>query len=365
MTKITVSSLALTLYSGINLVLFCSLMWITILLIVSTSIQAEEKPEDFTLLSIEKLLEVKTVRNAVNILHSHIHKRDDWMVGYHYMRMEMDGNRDGTADVSTASILANFPITPLSMSMQSHMFHLMYAPSDDLTVMAMLPYKILSMDHVTRAGVSFTTRAEGIGDLSVMSHYVLYRAPQNKQLFSLQAGLSFPTGSIDKRDTTPAGASQKLPYPMQLGSGTYDLKLGADFQYFKDDWLFAVNSIGTIRFGENDEDYRLGNILEIGSWATYGWSDWLSTTLHLSGKSWGNVSGADPELNPALISTADPDRRGGTRIDALIDVELVIPNGNWQNNSFGIEFGMPIYQNLEGPQLETDWIVSMGWQWVF
>jgi len=38
--------------------------------------------------------------------------------------------------------------------------------------MATLPYNILSMDHVTRTGVNFTTRAEGIADLGVMGHYV-------------------------------------------------------------------------------------------------------------------------------------------------------------------------------------------------
>ena len=177
--------------------------------------------------------------------------------------------------------------------------------------------------------------------------------------------MSFPTGSIDERDQTPAGPDQKLPYPMQLGSGTYDLKIGANFQYYKDQWLFGANSMGTIRLGENDEDYRLGNVLELGSWVSYEWDNWLSTTFRLNGKSWGNISGADPELNPAMISTADPDRRGGTRLDALFNVELYVPGGKWKGNSFGIEFGVPIYQNLEGPQLETDWTISVGWQWVF
>jgi len=94
--------------------------------------------------------------------------------------------------------------------------------------------------------------------------------------------------------------------------------------------------MGTIRLGENDNDYRLGNILELDGWVSYEWANWLSTSFRLN-----------------------------TRIDMLFDVELYTPSGKWRGNRLGIEFGVPIYQNLEGPQLETDWIFSVGWQWIF
>ena len=35
-------------------------------------------------------------------------------------------------------------------------------------------------------------------------------------------GISFPTGSIDLRDRTPASNSSRLGYNMQNGTGTYD-----------------------------------------------------------------------------------------------------------------------------------------------
>ncbi len=364
MTRTTVSLRALSRLSWMSRALIYALIGLTIPT-PSSATHADNVPEDLTTLSIEELLEVEINRNAVSILRSHIHEQGEWMIGYRYMTMDMDGNRDGTTDVSTTSVLTDFVISPTAMGRQSHMINVMYAPSDDLTLMAMLPYKLLSMDHVTRTGLNFTTRAEGIGDLSVMSHYVLFRAPHDRQLFSLLGGVGLPTGSIDERDQTPAGPNQKLPYPMQLGSGTYDLKIGASFQYFKDHWFLGANSMGTIRLGENDNDYRLGNVLELGSWLSYEWANWLSTTFRLSGKSWGNISGADPDLVPTIIPTADPDRRGGTRIDMLFDVELFVPGGKWSGNRFGIEFGVPIYQNLDGPQLETDWMMTVGWQCIF
>jgi Putative MetA-pathway of phenol degradation len=364
MHNISVSDSAFLLWRWLSRAMFCPLIWLTILA-VSTAIQAEEEAEDFTTLSIEELLEVEVNKNFVSVLTSHIHKQDDWMIGYRYMNMEMEGNRDGKSDVSTASVLADFAITPTTMRMESHMMSLMYAPSDDLTVMAMLPYKSLSMEHVTRMGANFTTRSEGIGDLTALANYVFIRAPLNRHLISVQGGMSFPTGSIDEKDDLPAGANLKLPYPMQLGSGTYDLKLGGNYQYFKGLWSLGASGLGTVRLGENDNDYRLGNILQLDSWLSYEWANWLSTTFRLDGKSWGNISGADPDLNPAMVPTADPERRGGTRIDMLIGVELFVPGGKWSGNRFGIDFGLPIYQNLEGPQLETDWMLMAGWQWVF
>ena len=341
-----------------------SVIWLSIV-VASQTIQAEEESVDLTTLSIEELLEVRIDQNIVSILHSHIHKKDEWMIGFSSMFMDMHGSRDGTSDMSTASVLANFAVTPTSMHMESSMASLMFAPSDDLTLMAMLPKKSISMDHITRMGMEFTTNSKGIGDLNVMANYVLFRAPLDQQLFIAHVGLSIPTGSIDEKDSTPMGPNQKLPYPMQLGSGTYDLQIGAVYQYFYKQWLFGTHAMGMIRLGENDNDYRLGNAIEIDGWASYEWTNRISSTFRLYGTSWGNISGADPDLVPTMIPTADPDRRGGSRIDLLFDTEIYTSSGIFGGNHFGIEFGMPIYENLEGPQLETRWIISVGWNWIF
>lgn len=286
------------------------------------------------------------------------------MVGYHYMYMDMDGNRDGTSDVSNSQVLAQFPVTPISMTMEMHMFSLMYALTDDLTVMVMSNYQRKNMDHVTRMGGFFSTSSDGLGDTTALANYVFYRTPGDKHLLSAKGGVSFPTGSIDEKDFLPTGFA-RLPYPMQLGSGTYDIKLGGTYQYFQDNWSLGLNTMGTIRTGENDNDYRLGNELELDTWFSYEWFEWLTTTVKLQGKSWGDIDGADPQLNPAVVPTADPDRRGGTRVDLLFDIELYAPRGTFKGNTIGLQIGAPIYENLEGPQLSTNWLGMVGWQWVF
>ncbi|MGB0914387.1 MAG: hypothetical protein ACPGSW_12395, partial [Phaeobacter italicus] len=132
---------------------------------------------------------------------------------FSYMNMEMDGNRTGTRSLPTSGVLAQYPIAPLSMSMNMAMVGLMYGVTDDISVMAMLPYAHKTMKHQTRLGQTFKTRAQGFGDLKIIGGYDIYKS--DGQVLELSLGLSLPTGSIDETDTTPAGPDQLLPYPMQ------------------------------------------------------------------------------------------------------------------------------------------------------
>ncbi len=248
-----------------------------------------------------------------------------------------------------------------------HMPMVMYAPTDDLTLMAMLPIIRLSMDHKTKSGIRFTTKSEGIGDLKVEALYTFYRYRTWQQRFIFHAGLSFPTGSIDEKDflAKRAAGKKKLPYPMQLGSGTYDLSPGITYIGQTENWGWAAEFIPTIRPGRNSNGYRLGNRYDLGARLIRRLTDWLSTSLRLDGQIWENIHGADPDLDRTLVPTADPDRRAGKRVDLLLGFDLYAPKGKLKGHRLAIEGGLPIYQWLDGPQLETDWRLSVGWQWVF
>jgi hypothetical protein len=117
--------------------------------------------------------------------------------------------------------------------------------------------------------------------------------------------------------------------------------------------------------GENSNDYRLGNQLMLTGWTAYNWTDWLSTSIRLNGQTWGNIDGSDSRLNPMMIPTADPDRRGGTQLNLGFGVNLYAPSGNLQGSRLAIEFELPLYRSLDGPQLETDWRLTAGLQAVF
>ena len=122
---------------------------------------------------------------------------------------------------------------------------------------------------------------------------------------------------------------------------------------------------GEIRLGENRDNYRLGNRLHLEVWGVRRLTDWLSLSARINGKMWGNIHGADPDLNPKIVPTADPDRRGGERVDMMFSIDLYRPKGTLKGFRFTIEGGVPIYQASDGPQLETDWLLTAGVNYVF
>ncbi len=78
-----------------------------------------------------------------------------------------------------------------------------------------------------------------------------------------------------------------------------------------------------------------------------------------------NIHGSDPTLMPTMVPTADPNRRAGKRLDLLFGVNVFAAAGALDGLRAAIEGGLPVYQSLDGPQLETDWMLSSTLEWIF
>ncbi len=304
-------------------------------------------------------------RTPIGVMGAHTHDEGGLMLSYRYMFMSMAGNRIGTNKVSNSEVLEDYMVTPTDMDSQMHMFGLMYAPTDYVTAMVMLPYIKKSMNHLTRSGVRFKTTSEGVGDLK--TSFLIKIFDRTNQQVHLNAGLSLPTGSISERDATPAGPDQQLPYPMQLGSGTLDLMPGITYRGQHKSLSWGSQVSGVVRLGENSRDYRLGNRFDATGWGVWNWFNWVSTSARLDWQSWGNIKGADPALNSSVVPTADPKLRGGNRLDLLLGLDFYVPRGPVpiKGQRLAVEFGLPLYQDLDGPQLETDWVLWLGWQYAW
>lgn len=290
----------------------------------------------------------------IGVMANHVHPEGEWMLSYSFMQMQMDGNRTDTDRVSTP--LPGNMVSPLSMDMEMHMLGAMMGYSETVTLMAMVAVKSLSMDHIVNmSGVPFNTEASGLGDIKLSA------LMQTTDSWITNIGLSLPTGSIDEKDVTPMSPATpvQLPYPMQLGSGSYELIVGATYSdgELKNSW--GAQATANIPLNDNDRDYRLGNLFEITGWFSYGMNEKNSASVRFKLQDWGNISGADSALNPAMVPTADAKLRAGTRLDLLAGY-------NYQINKetlIGIEIGAPVYQKLDGPQLETDLSIQLGFQY--
>lgn len=304
----------------------------------------------------------------IGVMGEHTHHKGSWMASYRYMNMIMEGNRSGNDRLTPTQIGpagAGFVVAPTKMTMEMHMLGVMYAPIDRTTLMLGLPYKRISMDHVVVApGINFETKASGIGDVNLSSLTRIWSTEGHG--FHANLGFSLPSGSINQRGPTPVNPSTPLPYPMQLGSGTVDFRPGVTYNGQTESWSWGAQVMGAVRIGENSNDYSLGNELNATTWGARKLTDWASLSFRLASKTWGNIDGADSRPGfpgAGFVPTADPNRRGGSRLDALWGVNLYAPKGSkLQNHRLAVEVGRPVVQHLEGPQLETDWIITAGWQ---
>jgi len=311
----------------------------------------------------------------IGVMGEHMHKEGEWMFSYRYMLMEMDGNLDGSSGVSTDAILEDYMVAPENMTMEMHMLGAMYAPSDDLTLMLMVPLLNNEMDHTLQmmggmGGMGemlmrseFTTETDGIGDVKVGGLYRLNQTDDSTLILNMT--LSLPTGSIDEKDVTgmSMGNEVQLPYSMQLGSGTYDIKPGLTYTVSQPTYSWGAQTIATLRLDENDNGYTLGDRIMATAWYARPFADTFSWSVRGVYEYWDDIDGEDEKLNPmmkTMVPTADPDLRGGQRFDLAAGVNWILPGT--KTNRLALELIKPVYQDLNGPQMEMDYSVVLGWQ---
>ncbi len=298
----------------------------------------------------------------IGVMGDHTHEAGEFMFSYRYMYMDMRQNYVGSNEVTAQSQLipngGNYMVMPTDMQTEMQMVGAMYAPTDDLTFAFMMPIVDKFMTHITAPGGTFSTHSHGIGDFKFGGLLNIYERGNSRMHLNLM--MSAPTGSITERGNTPMGNNVILPFPMQLGSGTWDLKPGITYLGQCGDFSWGAQILGTIRLGENDQNYTLGDDITANIWGAYRVTDALSTSLRVSGTTWGDIDAANPALG-APIPTARPDLRGGERIDVFAGVNYLFNNGH----RLAVEAGTPLYQDLDGPQLGMDWMITAGWQKAF
>jgi len=283
-----------------------------------------------------------------------------WMVGYQVMFDNMNGNLIGSDRISDATVLEQFEATPTDMTMQMHMGMVMYAPTDKLTLMAMLPYIRKSMNHITRDGTRFTERTSGIGDLELRGLYSLYAQKDLRHRFLLNAGIGVPTGSINR-----TMEDMRLEYPMQLGSGTYSLLPGITYLGQTAHWGWGAEFIPTLRLGRNSNGYRLGNRYQSSIWVARELTRSVTLSARANGEVWRNIRGVDAALDQMDEPTKDPTLQGGKRLDLLLRITFHPVEGIFKGQQFFAEAGAPVVQSLDGPQLQRRWVARLGSQWEF
>jgi hypothetical protein len=155
----------------------------------------------------------------------------------------------------------------------------------------------------------------------------------------------------------------RLPYAMQLGSGTLDFLPGLTYTGHSNSIGWGAQYAGTIRT-EKDNGYQWGDKHTVTGWASYSPINWLSFSARLEFNRLGKIDGNDSHI-VAPVQTADPNNYGGEAIDLKFGLNLLGQSNEIRGHRIAIEGGIPVMQDLNGPQMETDYMVSVGWQYAF
>jgi len=309
------------------------------------------------------------------------------------MYMRMDGLQDGTDSISGKSLLGmpvmggaptgKFMAVPSDMDMRMMNVTAGYSFSDKFFAGLMLMYRDNSMDMLfnsmmqTLTGqAGYAMESNGIADTMLMAKYRLYAddplIPRSQ--VSLLFGLNIPTGSINEKNREhplPMRQGEQLPYSMQLGSGTFDPTVGLLYQGSSSPWWWGVNGSYTARLYDNSRDYRLGNEVRLDGYGMYQLRHDFLVQGQLNAKYQGRIQGEMDEAvtgesgrttpgdptSPYMSPSWDPDNYGGTQL-------LLTLGFQWQPVPLHIvdfTVGVPLYQDLNGPQLEESYRVMLTW----
>ena len=319
----------------------------------------------------------------ISIMGDHRHKAGEWMVSWRTMQMTMSGLKRGSDDIDEQTLVTEVPnvhgmppmqrVAPREMTSTMHMLGMMYAPNDDLTLMAMFNWHDKQMTLQSYQGMmgatplgEFETSSAGLGDTQLG---LLYGVNNIGPLDThLNFSISLPTGSLKEDDVvlTPMNTTptRRLPYGMQLGSGTVDLKPGITTRYSDGDWAFGGQLMATLRLGTNGEGYRLGNQLNLEAWAQYRLHESTSISLGLNRRQQKAIQGTDSAIALPVI-TADPANYGGQLALAKIGVNWVGQEGALRGHRLALEWMTPVHEKANGIQMAMDDMLVVGYQFAF
>ncbi|MFZ1741836.1 MAG: transporter [Pontixanthobacter sp.] len=326
----------------------------------------------------------------IGVMADHAHGKGEIMFSLRAMHMEMEGNKIGGDDMPPDTIVTTIPnrfagmpmqpptlrSVPQAMRADMFMFGMMYAPSDAVTFAVMGNYTEKEMDMTVYQGGmgttqlgGFSTSSKGFGDVKAVAIIPLMGHPDkkadNRNELYLRAGVNVPVGSNTKTaqvltpmNTTP---TMRMPYGMQLGTGTWDFEPALTYKMRRGKFGLGVQGSASIKLGTNDQGYSYGDSYEGTAWLSYRPKQWVSLSGRVKARTMGPVDGIDPAImGPA--QGANPDYYGGERVDLIAGVNFVATHGSLAGHRLGIELGKPIYQDLNGPQLGGDWMLTVGWQ---
>ncbi|MEO8004305.1 MAG: hypothetical protein ABI771_05330 [Betaproteobacteria bacterium] len=195
---------------------------------------------------------------------------------------------------------------------------------------------------------SSESKTSSLGDVRVLARYQGFSPSRN---FGIQFGLKLPTGSIDANFRAGPQVDTPLDRGLQPGTGTTDLLIGVyQFGALSRDWDYFGQALVQQPLNSRD-DFRPGTGLNVNAGVRYVAFESIIPHLQVNARIEKRESGAN----------ADVDNSGATLVYLSPGATVPITHAL---QIYGF-FQVPIYQRVNGYQLEPRYTMSAGVQYAF
>ena len=277
----------------------------------------------------------------ISVMGEHLHHKGGWMVSYRYRNSQMEGLKSGINDISDIMVYNSYMMSPTDMKMQGHMIAAMYGLTDNVTIMAMIPYMKVNMGMSDMMGMTSTMNSSGIGDASISAIFRLW-SKNNTQLL-LNAGVGIPTGTKEGRGKMGVDENALLPYSMQLGSGSWSVLPGFTFTHTESKFTIGLQASANVKINNNSLGYQLGDVYKSDFWLAYRLHDIISISTGLNAQKTGQISGKATELNMMMPPMANAINYGATLVSGNLGNECLCAMGKVEKPRIriGIQYTYP------------------------
>lgn len=307
----------------------------------------------------------------IGVMGDHLHEAGEWMLSYRYMHMDMDGHRAGTDELTNHNVYHfGYGAAAQKMDMDMHMWGIMRAPTDWLTLTAMFHYVRMDMKlqsnphapvpagghgHGGGHGGTFGHSSEGLGDIAVGGLIKIH--DRHRQRVHLNVGFVLPTAEIDHKQH---GAF--LPYGMQSGEGIWAFRPGITYTGQADRLSWGAQALGLLALeDENDSGFRFGDGVNLTTWVAHPIHDKVSLSGRLNYSYRDEIEG---HYNGPHNHAAPPhfqENYGGHVLEAGVGINVLLGGGH----RLAVEALFPIHQDANGVGMDRDLNFIAGWQFAF
>lgn len=225
-----------------------------------------------------------------------------------------------------------------------------YAVNKDLMLFGVLPYLDKRLES-TVDGARRARSARGIADLRLFGRYTVFRKNFKGGLIRVSpfAGLEFPTGDDDERDSFG-----RLPASVQLGSGSWDPFGGLVATYQTLD--FEIDGQIAYQANTGGGPFEFGDVARADASIQYRiWPRELGSGLPAF------VYGV---LEANLIHRGRNEAGGVTDPNSGGTTVFLVPGLQYASKRWVFEAAvqLPVFQDLNGTALEKDYVVRAGFR---